>query len=500
MAMSIPEPSKAEAKALFRLGIVGDLLARELSPGELRAELLARAQERYRAPGATSSRQYHWKTLQAWYYAAKRGGHRSLIPKSRKVGFALALRPDQRELLLQIRTDHPAASATLILDTAVRQGTLAKGEMSVSTLRRLFAEAGLSRSPLNRYQRRDRRRWDAGRVGALWHGDVCHVWVRDLEGNPLKIYVHGLLDDHSRYVVALEARAAEREVDALSVLCGAMLRFPAPDALYLDNGSCYRGEVLALATARLDVKLVHAKPHDPQSRGKMERFWRTMRMRCTDHLARGATLHDVNAALLAFLDADYHGKPHSGLMGESPAKRFQAGLAGLPRPRAARELASALEISMKRRVAGDATFSVDGEVFEVAGRHLANQLIDIVLDPFDGAILRASFQGKPVVVGRCSPALNRRRRWPDHGRRHREPARDPSRPSGPGPDRRCALVDRGTLGGRGRRLHRRPAQGRQDLARARDGRGRGQRTPLPRSFSGEQPRQRAAVLRRRRGP
>jgi putative transposase len=409
MPTSLPEPSKAEAKALFRLGIVGDLLARDLSPGELRAELMARALERYRPPGASSTRQYHWKTLQSWYYAAKRGGHRALVPRSRKVGFAIVLSPEQRQLLLQIRTDHPAASASLILDTAVRQGVISREDVSVSTLRRLFAEAGLSRSPLNRHQRRDRRRWDAGRVGALWHGDVCHVWVRDLEGNPQKIYVHGLLDDHSRYMVALEARAAEREADALSVLCGAMLRFPAPDAVYLDNGSCYRGEVLALATARLDVKLVHAKPHDPQSRGKMERFWRTMRTRCTDHLARGATLHDVNAALLAFLDADYHVKPHSALMGESPAKRFQSGLSGLPRPRSARELAAALEITVKRRVAADATFSIDGEVFEVAGRHLAHKIIDVAVDPFDGAILRASFQGNSVVVGRCSPTLNRRR-------------------------------------------------------------------------------------------
>ena len=61
MSMKIPEPTKAEAMALFRLGVVGDLLARELSPGELRDELVARAGERYRPPGATSSRQYHWK-------------------------------------------------------------------------------------------------------------------------------------------------------------------------------------------------------------------------------------------------------------------------------------------------------------------------------------------------------------------------------------------------------------------------------------------------------
>ncbi len=409
MPPKVPTPSKAEAKALFRLGIVGDLLARDLSPGELRAELEARAAQRYREPGAPASRQYHWKTLQAWLYAAKHGGHAALTPKSRKQGFALALTPEQRDLLLQIRMEHPSAPAGMILDTAVQQGTLEAGQLSVSTLRRLFAEAGLPRASFDRSTRRDRRRWDAARVGALWHADVCHVWVRDLSGVPRKVYVHGVLDDHSRYVVALEAREHEQEVDALSVLCGAMLRYPAPDALYLDRGACYRGEVLALACARLDVKLVHAQPYDPQARGKMERFWRTLRQRCTDHLPAGATLHDVNAALLAFLDGHYHVRPHASLMGQAPAKRFHEGLRALQRPRTAKELAAALEISMKRRVAGDATFTVEGRVFEVRGRHLAHKMIEVVVDPFTGAVLRASYQDNPVVVGACDPMLNRRR-------------------------------------------------------------------------------------------
>ena len=410
MPMKLPEPTKAEAMALFRLGIVGDLLTRDLPAGELRAELVARAAERYRAPGATASQQFHWKTLQAWYYAAKRGGHKALMPASRKQGFALALTPEQRDLLVQIRSERPSVSASLILDVAVREGVVAADQVSVSTLRRLFAEAGVPRVAANRAQRRDRRRWEAAHVGALWHADVCHVWVRDLAGVPHKVYVHGLLDDHSRYVLALEARASEQETDALSMLCSALLRFPTPDALYLDRGACYRGEVLALATARLDVKLIHAQPHDPQARGKMERFWRTLRQRCTDHLPTGASLHDVNAALLAFLDADYHAKPHSSLMGETPAKRFQTGLSALGRPRTAKELAHALEITVHRRVAGDATFSVDGRTFEVSGRHLAHKVIDVVVDPFTGAILCASYQGKPVVVGVCDPALNRGRR------------------------------------------------------------------------------------------
>lgn len=410
MPMKVPEPTKAEAMALFRLGVVGDLLARDLSPGELRAELVAKAAERYRPPGAAASRQFHWKTLQSWYYAAKHGGHKALAPASRKQGFALALSPEQRELLLQIRIENPAAPANLILDTAVRQGVVEKDQVSVSTLRRLFAEAGLPRTPSNRAQRRDRRRWEAARVGAVWHADVCHVWVREPDGTPRKVYVHGILDDHSRFVAALQGRNAETEVDFLAVLCGALLRYPPPDVLYVDRGSCYRGEILALVCAKLGIKLVHAKPRDPESRGKMERFWRRMRERCTDFLKGKSSLHDVNAALLAFLDAEYHARPHSSLMGESPSKRFHRGLGALPRAWTAKELAAALEITAKRRVAGDATFSVEGRTFEVRGRHLANKVLHVVLDPFTGAVLRASYQDKPVAVGACDPALNRGRR------------------------------------------------------------------------------------------
>lgn len=55
------------------------------------------------------------------------------------------------------------------------------------------------------------------------------------------------------------------------------------DALYLDNGSTYRGQALSLACARMGTALIHAKPYDAPARGKMERFWRTLRGGYLDH-------------------------------------------------------------------------------------------------------------------------------------------------------------------------------------------------------------------------
>lgn len=412
MPMSVPRPSHAEEVALFRLGIVGDLLNRDLPPGGLEEELRNRARLRYRPPGSDHTRRYHYKTLGRWYYAAKKG-FENLKPACRSRGHGLALDTEQQALLLDMRREHPTAAADMILAEAVRHGIVAEGAISVETLRRLLRDADLSRAGLNRATRRQRRRWQALHPCVIWHADVCHVWLRDGQGRPYKAYVHGLLDDCARYALALEARQAEREVDLLSVLGGALLRFPAAPTLYVDNGSCYRGEILALMGERLGIRVVHAEPYDPEARGKMERFWRTMRQRCTDHLPPGATLHDLNAALLAWLDEDYHRRPHAGLLGDTPLRRFQAGLMGLCEPLSARQLAEALQVAVRPQVRQDATFQVNGRTFEVRGRHLAGKRIEVLVDPFTDQPIRASYQDKPIVFGPCDPVANARSGRPE---------------------------------------------------------------------------------------
>ena len=72
--------------------------------------------------------------------------------------------------------------------------------------------------------------------------------------------------------------------------------------IYLDNGATYRGDMLKTACARLGITLQHAKPYDPQARGKMERFWRTLRDGLLNYLGDVASLAEINRRLQAFLD------------------------------------------------------------------------------------------------------------------------------------------------------------------------------------------------------
>jgi hypothetical protein len=254
-----------------------------------------------------------------------------------------------------------------------------------------------------------RRKWESDRVCRIWHADVCHLWMRDEKGGTTKTFVHGILDDHSRYVVALRACEAETENDWLEVLVEALMRYPAPEVLYVDNGAAYRGDLLTLAGAELGIRVVHAKPYDPEARGKMERFWRTMRQRLWSTATPGPDLQSTNAALLAWLDADYHQRPHGGLMGVTPKERFKRGVRELVAPLTVQEIAHALVAERTAKVKKDATFSVDGTLYEVTGRHLAGKVLTLGVDPFTGKVLHAKQDGQPVVFAECDPKANARR-------------------------------------------------------------------------------------------
>jgi transposase InsO family protein len=364
----------AEAVALFRAEIVGALARRDLDRGELAAELRTLAAKPYRPPGGTATRRFGPSTLERWLYAYRAGGLAALRPRPRSDrGRGRDLTAAQRELLLDIRREHPAASAAVILRTLVADGRVAAGVISPTTVTRLYRDAGIERGVAP--DSHTRLRWQADHAGALWHGDVCHGPALRIGATTRPLRIHALLDDASRYVVALEAHHTEREADMLDLFLGALRRHGAPDALYLDNGSTYRGEALRLCCERLGVSLLHARPYDAPARGKMERFWRTLRAGCLDHVGALTSLHDVQVRLGAFLDQHYHRAPHGGLLGKHPAEAWADAQC---RPIDEPALAAALTIEHRRRVRKDGTVDLGGRAFQLDQGFLAGRVVTVV--------------------------------------------------------------------------------------------------------------------------
>lgn len=376
MPSSLRPRDHAEAIALFRAEVIGALTRRDLTRGELAAELRLLAARRFSPPGRRATATFAVSTLERWFYAYRKGGLASLVPQPRSDrGRGRELTAEQRQLLLDIRREHPLATVPLILRTLVADGRLGANEVSASTVARLYREAGLPRG--HRADGHTRLRWQAEHPGALWHGDVCHGPALRIGGTTRPLRIHALLDDASRFVVALEAHHSETEDDMLGLLLRALRRHGAPGTLYLDNGSTYRGDALRIACERLGITLIHAHPGDAPARGKMERFWRTLRQGCLDHLGTLVQLHDVQSRLLAFLDEHYHRAPHGGLFGKAPAQVWEgATLRAIDEP----ALAAALTMHLRRRVRRDGTLDVDGASWQADESFLAGMVVTVAVD------------------------------------------------------------------------------------------------------------------------
>jgi transposase InsO family protein len=239
----------AEAVAIFRSEIVGALTRKELDHGELRAAFRALSQERFRPPGIETTRRYSVTTLERWFYAYRAGGLAALRPAPRSDrGHAQELSAEQRQLVIDIRKEHRSASVPLILRTLVADGRLAADVVSQATVRRLYVEHGLDRVPMREGGgQKTRLRWEAASPGALWHADVCHGPALTIDGKSRPLRIHALLDDASRFVVAIEARHTERETDMLEILVRALRRHGPPDVLYVDSVPRHRIDVLCPA-------------------------------------------------------------------------------------------------------------------------------------------------------------------------------------------------------------------------------------------------------------
>ena len=272
-------------------------------------------------------------------------------------------------------------------------------------------------------------RWEAAHPSALWRGDVCHGPKIVIDGKPCPLRIHALLDDASRYVLALEAHHTEREEDMLEVLIGAIRRHGLIDAIYLDNGSTYRGETLSVVCARLGIGLLHAKPYDPQARGKMERFWRVLRERCLDYVGHLSSLHDVQVRLYAFLDQYYQRHPHAGLIGRTPESVWTAWWRGQPdRNRRADEtkLRQALTVRSRRLVKSDSTLKHEGIEWEVDQGFLAKKRVVVVHCTLDHPIQPwVEYQDATYKLQPVNPQENAKR-----GRKKpKEVADDPVKPT-----------------------------------------------------------------------
>jgi transposase InsO family protein len=230
-----------------------------------------------------------------------------------------------------------------------------------------------------------RKAYEVDNVNDLWVCDFMHGPKVKTAKRRNKAILCAIIDDHSRMVVG-HAFSASETISALTlVLKEAFLGYGIPKRLYVDNGPSFSSELLARSCALAGISLIHSKPYDSPSRGKVERLFRTIRDRFLSGVQEGITLQELNEAFWLWLQEDYHHKFHSGI-GERPVDRYSASVDRVPIRRMSKaELDEIFLIRHERIVNNDATISFKGSQYEVPAAYI-RQRIEIrhpVDDPED---------------------------------------------------------------------------------------------------------------------
>jgi transposase InsO family protein len=310
-------------------------------------------------------------TLKSWLRKYRQGGFDTLKPKTRSDGGRPRRLDDQMLKVIEVKLKaFPDLSAQKHFEELRNQGLLGQPPVHYNTFLRLLKAQGWL-AP----KRTDiRKAYEVDNVNDLWICDFLHGPQVRAGYRPAKAILCAILDDHSRLVVG-QAFSTSETINTLTVvLKEALLTYGIPKRIYVDNGPSFSSELLARSCALAGISLIHSKPYDSPSRGKIERFLRTVRERFLAGVKEGLTLEELNQAFGLWLQEDYHHKIHTGI-GEKPIDRYQTSAGRVPLRRLSRpELDEIFLIRYERVVNNDATISFKGALYEVPAAYIRHRI------------------------------------------------------------------------------------------------------------------------------
>jgi putative transposase len=375
---------RARAIGLFRYMLIREAADPALTSRQRGVMVRQIAAREHADPSGRPVRLTRW-TLDRWIREWHRGGFDALVPDPRQSQPRTP--PEVMALAAALKKENPARTAAQVQRILRAQSGWAPDER---TIQRMFNRTGLTAlvtpeaAPVF-------GRFEAARPNEIWTGDALHA-IR-LDGR--KTYLFCFIDDHSRAVMAARFGFAEDTIRLAAALRPALASRGVPEHVYVDNGSAFVDAWLLRACARLGIKLVHSQPGRPQGRGKIERFFRTVRGQflaelTEDRAARVRDLAELNRLFTAWTETAYHAREHSET-GQPPLARWQAG-GPFPLP-AAPDLADAFRWAEWRTVTKTATVSMHGNRYQVDPA-LAGRRVELVFDPFDLTVLSVRSGGR----------------------------------------------------------------------------------------------------------
>ena len=213
--------------------------------------------------------------------------------------------------------------------------------LSATTLSKIFKKEGLPSGAENYIEQRAKvnpkkhellekeitaelnqvERFERPNPGDLWQIDITQFYIKD-DG---KVYMVDMIDDHSRFIVGWGLFRDQKAENVIQVFQDAVNKYGKPKELLSDNGRQFTSwhgitDFEALLD-KLEIKHIKARPHHPQTLGKLERWHGTLKKELID-VKFFHSMAEAKEEIAHYIDHYHYHRTHSSLDGLVPADRF----------------------------------------------------------------------------------------------------------------------------------------------------------------------------------
>ena len=227
------------------------------------------------------------KTGYKWLRRYASGGAQSLRDRSHRTHpCPHRTRPALEERIIALRQVHPTKGAHVLARMLQDQGVT--DVPAKSTISAILKRHGLI-DPTESAKHTPHVRFERPQPNELWQLDFKgHFVMQHDRCHPLT-----LLDDHSRFNLALQACANERGDTVQDRLTAVFRRYGVPQAMLMDNGSPWGNASaqpftpLTVWLMHLGISVLHSRPYHPPDTGET----RTLPPLAEERTAAGAHFH-----------------------------------------------------------------------------------------------------------------------------------------------------------------------------------------------------------------
>ena len=321
--------------------------------------------------------QFTWRTIQTWYSRYQKDGTTTVIGKARSdKGRTRKTTPEELlEAIEQVRGCFRGRhNITAVYRLCIEKGLLARERIAPNTFRRIVNAHELLK-PDAEIESKRRLAFAKAHVNQLWQADTMFGPYVQHGAGKVQSKLIAFIDGASRVCCHGEFFLAENTDTLLLAFKSALYKRGLVESLYVDNGSIYSSQEISQVCQRIGCILCHTPVRDGAAKGKIERFFRTVRLNFLNRELDLSSIESLNRAFTAWVEDEYHQSEHSSL-GMRPIDRFGLDLSRvrfLPPSEVNEEL---FFVEQDRSVLADNTFSLKNTRFE-APRDLRNRKVQI---------------------------------------------------------------------------------------------------------------------------